>query len=112
MDIVHNCKSYLEDQLNTINKFLQQNVETRIEMNLRENRNDLDTIFEQQIFVKNVMEKDEHVRGLRRQIREDTKTIDEIRKDCAKIATDSIKKRQEILAEQSKEVSILMNYSS
>lgn len=113
MDIVENCRSILNDSLISLDGYINQHVnplelqqtQTKVDAALRDKNNDLDLILEQQTYVKGLIEKDERAISLRKQIREDKRAIDDIRRCCSKIAADSLNYCQHLQAEQSREVS-------
>lgn len=114
MDIVENCRSILNDSLLSLDGFINQHVnplelqqtQSKVDEALRDKNNDLDLILEQQTYVKGLIEKDERAITLRKQIVEDKRAIDEIRRSCTKIAADSLKYCQHLQSEQTREVSL------
>lgn len=65
----------------------------------------LQKILEQQSIIRTLIETDSRILCLRNSIEEDKHTIEQLRKETARICLDSVKEKQELQEAQSREVS-------
>lgn len=112
MDLVHRCREKISSKITELKAVLaDQHIddETLHNQNLItsaivERDKNLDKILDQQTSIKTIIETDNVIRSLRKQIDQDTKAIDTLRKAVAKLASDALKNRSEQLEQQAKDV--------
>lgn len=118
MDIIESAQETIKEKLKELDKYkddqTNENNEDRdyhqtqsiIKAVLADKDKNLDRILDQQAQIKMIIDRDGRVMQLKKTISEETKTIDNLRKNCSIINMDALKDRQDLLETQAGEVSM------
>lgn len=117
MDIIESAQETIKEKLKELDKYKDDQVSENAEDNeyhqtqsiikavLADKDKNLDRILDQQAQIKMIIDRDGRIMQLKKTISEETKTIDNLRKNCTNINMDALKDRQDLLETQAGEVS-------
>lgn len=123
MDIIAECREAITRKVEELKEYIEaqhdgqdyggaqrQQTQSIINAAVVDKDKNLDKILDQQASIKTIIETDNVIRSLRRNIDQDKKAIDNLRKSVAKLGLDAMKTRSELSETHAKDVSCPSDY--